>query len=94
MFDLFRSREKTVRIMLGGLLLVVAVSMLTYLIPNYNTGGPTGREMIIAEIGGDTITLPEVQKIVQMTMRSRQLPAGASQGMTFSNDRFDVRSMT
>lgn len=75
MFDLFRSREKTVRIMLGGLLLVVAISMLTYLVPNYNTGGPTGSEMIIAEIGSDTITMPEVQKIVQMTMRSRQLPA-------------------
>ena len=74
MFDLFRSREKTVRIMLGGLLLVVAVSMLTYLVPNYNTGGSTGSEMVIAEVGNDTITLPEVQKIVQMTMRSRQLP--------------------
>jgi len=75
MFDLFRSREKTVRIMLGGLLLVVAVSMLTYLIPNYNTGAGPGSEMVIAEIGKDTITLAEVQKIVQMTMRSRQLPA-------------------
>jgi len=74
MFDLFRSREKTVRIMLGGLLLLVAVSMLTYLIPNYNTGGPTGSEMVIAEIGKDRITLPEVQRIVQMTMRNRQLP--------------------
>src|SRR5258705_8109183 len=75
MFDLFRSREKTVRIMLGGLLLVVAVSMLTYLIPNYNNGSTPGSEMVIAEVGKDTITLQEVQKIVQMTMRSRQLPA-------------------
>jgi peptidyl-prolyl cis-trans isomerase D len=74
MFDLFRSREKSVRIMLGGLLLVVAISMLTYLIPNYNQGGATGNEMVIAEIGKDTITLPEVQRLVQMTMRNRQLP--------------------
>src|SRR5689334_19781051 len=75
MFDLFRSREKTVRIMLGGLLFVVAISMLTYLIPNYNTGNGTGSEMVVAEVGKETITLPEVQKIVQMTMRNRQLPA-------------------
>src|SRR5215467_2925697 len=74
MFDLFRSREKSVRILLGGLLLVVAISMLTYLIPNYNQGGGMGSDMIVAEIGKETITLPEVQRLVQSTMRSRQLP--------------------
>ena len=72
MFDLFRSREKSVRILLGFLLLVVAVSMLTYLIPNYNQGGSSGNDVIVAEIGKDTITLPEVQRLVQMTMRNRQ----------------------
>src|SRR3954447_7940667 len=75
MFDLFRSREKSVRILLGFLLLVVAVSMLTYLIPNYNVGGSSSNDVIVAEIGKDTITLPEVQRLVQMTMRNRQLPA-------------------
>jgi peptidyl-prolyl cis-trans isomerase D len=75
MFDLFRSREKSVRILLGGLLLVVAISMLTYLIPNYNTGGGTGNEMIVAEVGKESITLPEVQRLVQATMRNQQLPA-------------------
>jgi peptidyl-prolyl cis-trans isomerase D len=74
MFDLFRSREKSVRILLGALLLLVALSMLTYLVPNYNTGTNTS-DMIIAEIGKDeVITLPEVQRLIQNTVRGRQLP--------------------
>lgn len=74
MFDLFRSRDKAVRILLGGLLLVVALSMLTYLVPSYNTGGsPT--DVVVAEIGKDTITLPEVQQVIQNNVRNRQLPA-------------------
>ena len=63
MFDLFRSREKAVRILLGGILLLVSLSMLTYLIPNYNTGDSS--DMVVAQIGSDTITLPEVQRNVQ-----------------------------
>jgi peptidyl-prolyl cis-trans isomerase D len=73
MFDLFRSRDKAVRILLGAMLLLVALSMLTYLIPNYGTGG-AGTDMVIAEVGGDAITVQEVQHLVQTTMRSRQLP--------------------
>jgi peptidyl-prolyl cis-trans isomerase D len=74
MFDLFRSREKTVRIFLGALLLLVALSMLTYLVPSYGTGSNTS-DTIIAEIGkDDVITLPEVQRLIQNTVRGRQLP--------------------
>jgi peptidyl-prolyl cis-trans isomerase D len=73
MFDLFRSRDKAVRILLGAMLLLVALSMLTYLVPNYNTGGGTS-DTVIAEVGGDAITLQEVQHLVQNTVRSRQLP--------------------
>src|ERR1039457_6851922 len=74
MFDLFRSREKSVRILLGALLLVVALSMLTYLVPSYNTGSSSS-DMIVAEIGkDDVITLPEVQRLIQNTVRGRQLP--------------------
>ena len=73
MFDLFRSRDKAVRIGLGALLLLVALSMLTYLIPSYNTGSsPT--DAVVAEVGSDQITLPDVQRLIQNTVRGRQLP--------------------
>ncbi len=73
MFDLFRSRDKVVRIMLGGLLLVVALSMLTYLVPSYNLGGGDS-DQVVAQIGKDAITVPEVQQAVQMQLRGRQIP--------------------
>ena len=73
MFDLFRSRDKAVRILLGGLLLLVAFSMLTYLVPSYNTGSGAS-DVVVAEIGKEVITLPEVQQIVQMNLKRRQLP--------------------
>src|ERR1051326_311167 len=73
MFDLFRSRDKAVRIGLGALLVLVALSMLTYLIPSYNTGSsPT--DVVIADVGGEQITLPDIQRLIQNTVRGRQLP--------------------
>jgi peptidyl-prolyl cis-trans isomerase D len=74
MFDLFRSRDKAVRILLGGLLLLVAFSMLTYLVPNYSNGSSSGSDTVIAEIGKDSITLAEAQRLIQATVRGRQLP--------------------
>ncbi len=75
MFDLFRSREKYVRIFLGALLLIVALSMLTYLIPTYDTGASSPSGQVVAQIGKDVITMPDVQRLIQNNMRNRQLPA-------------------
>ena len=75
MFDLFRSRDKAVRILLGVILVVVSFSMLTYLIPNFNAGSSDPSDMVVAEIGKDRLTLPEVQTMIQQTMRGRQIPA-------------------
>src|SRR6476646_1378206 len=73
MFDLFRSRDKAVRILLGALLVVVGFSMLTYLVPSYNNGA-SANDVVIAEVGKEAITLPEIQRLIQNTMRGRQLP--------------------
>jgi peptidyl-prolyl cis-trans isomerase D len=62
-----------VRILLGALLGVVALSMLTYLVPNYNTGSSSS-DLVVAEIGNEKITLPDMQRMIQMTIRGRQLP--------------------
>ena len=73
MFDLFRSRDKAVRMLLGGLLVLVALSMLTYLVPSYNAGGGPG-DTVVAEIGKEALTMPEVAKVLQQQMRNRQMP--------------------
>ncbi len=77
MFDLFRSRDKAVRILLTVMLGLVAVSMVTYLIPGSGTGSSGASaddKTIVAEVGKDEITAQEVSKAVQNMTRSRQLP--------------------
>ncbi len=74
MFDLFRSRDKAVRILLGALLVVVGLSMLTYLIPSYGGGGADAGSQIVATVGDQTVTQTDVQRLIQNVMRGRQLP--------------------
>lgn len=74
MFNLFRSRDKVVRFFLGALLILVSLSMLTYLIPSYGSGSGEG-DTVIADVGKDQVTLLEVQRQLQQAMRNRQVPA-------------------
>jgi peptidyl-prolyl cis-trans isomerase D len=76
MFDLFRSRDKAVRITLSVLLGLVALSMVTYLIPTSGTDtGSTADRTVVASIGREEITSQEVTKVIQNMTRSRQLPS-------------------
>ncbi len=76
MFDLFRSGERSKRILLGALLVLVALSMLTYLIPSYNNGsGDSTSGSVVADVAGTEITTADVQKLVQATMKNKQFPA-------------------
>ncbi len=74
MFDLFRSREKSVRYLLGGLLGLVALSMVITLIPGIGGGTTTRDDQVVAEIGKDTITTREVQNQLQEALRGKQIP--------------------
>ncbi len=73
MFDLFRSRDKAVRYLLGALLGVVALSMVVTLIPGYGTPSQD-QGMVVAEVGKDQITVRQVQSVMQNVVRSRRVP--------------------
>src|SRR5271154_5396190 len=72
MFDLFRSRDKLVRIMLGAILLVVAASMVTYLVPNSGLGSTGGDESVLVEVAGQKLTQRDFQKRFESTMQNQQ----------------------
>ncbi len=75
MFDLFRSRDKAVRILLSVILGVVAISMVTYLIPGAGTSGMSaGDDSVIAKVGDQKITTQAALQAVSRAMRQRQLP--------------------
>ena len=75
MFDLFRSRAKAVRILLGAMLGMVALSMLVYLIPGSGTSSTTNQsDQIVAEIGKDVLTLRDVEVGIQQQLRTSQIP--------------------
>jgi peptidyl-prolyl cis-trans isomerase D len=77
MFDLFRSRERNTRIVLGVLLGVVALSMLIYLIPGgMGSGNSAGGDNVVASVAGDKITTADVQRTIQNITRGQNLPKG------------------
>jgi peptidyl-prolyl cis-trans isomerase D len=74
MFDLFRSSEKGKKILLSVVLGVVALSMLLYLIPG--AGAPTSsgaNDQIVAEIGGEQITVRQVEQGIRNVLQGRQV---------------------
>src|SRR4051794_21150908 len=74
MFDLFRSRDKAVRYLIGGILGIVALSMVTYLIPNYQNSNATPTNPIIFEVGGEQVTASDAQAAFQQSSQGRLPP--------------------
>jgi peptidyl-prolyl cis-trans isomerase D len=73
MFDVFRSRDKAVRYLLGAILGFVALSMVVTLIPGYGTPSK-GTEQIVAEVNKEPITVREVQMTLQSALKNKSIP--------------------
>jgi peptidyl-prolyl cis-trans isomerase D len=75
MFDLFRSRAKAVRILLGAMLGIIALSMLVYLIPgNGMTTAADSSDQVVADIGSSTVTVAEIEQQLRNALQNQRLP--------------------
>jgi len=78
MFDLFRRRDKAVRYLLGGVLLMIAFSLVVTLIPGFGSSTPTDdRNDTVAKIGDDKVTVRDAVVSIQNVMRRQNVPASA-----------------
>src|SRR5216684_4294351 len=72
----------TLKIVLGALLVLIALSMVAYLVPTGGTGSILGAGAppagVLATIGDQQVTVPEVQREARAMIR-QQLPQGGAQ---------------
>ncbi|MBM3724447.1 MAG: hypothetical protein FJW40_03345 [Acidobacteria bacterium] len=77
MFQLFRNRDTAFRYVLGGMLTLIAVSMVVTLIPGFGSGsGASGDDQTVAEVGDSVVTEREVRLQAQNMVRGGGVPAG------------------
>ena len=74
MFDLFRSRAKAVRILLGAMLTIVALSMLVYLIPGAGTPVGNADDQVVAEIGKEPVTVQQIDLQIRNILQGAKVP--------------------
>jgi peptidyl-prolyl cis-trans isomerase D len=74
MIKFLQSGNKAAKYILGGFLLILAASMVTYLIPGFASDMAPGRTGVVAKVGGQEIHNDEVAKMVQQQTRGQQLP--------------------
>ena len=96
MFDLFRRRDKAVRYALGGVLVMIAFSLVITLIPGFGSSTPTDdRNATVAKIGDETVTVREAIGSIQNVMRRQNVPPSAVKSLvdTFIDSMVSSRVM-
>src|SRR6185437_12551965 len=76
MIRFLQSGNKAAKYILGGFLLVLTASMVTYLIPGFMSGSETTRSGVVATVAGQDIPTNDIQKAIQQQMRGKQIPPG------------------
>ncbi|MGC2696163.1 MAG: peptidylprolyl isomerase [Candidatus Angelobacter sp.] len=75
MIKFLQSGNKVAKYLLAGFLLVIAGSMVTYLIPGFMSDTTVSETGVIASVGGHEIRRDEVAKVVQGEQRQQNYPA-------------------
>lgn len=74
MIRFLQSGNKVAKYILGGFLLVLTASMVTYLIPGFMGDTANGPSGVLASVGGHEVTTEEVARVVQAQSRGQRIP--------------------
>lgn len=74
MIKFLQSGNKAAKYLLGGLLLIICGSMVTYLIPGFMSGTSLNSSGVIASVAGQDVTTAEVREAAQRMLRQRRYP--------------------
>jgi peptidyl-prolyl cis-trans isomerase D len=74
MIKFLQSGNKAAKYILAGFLLVLAASMVTYLIPGFTGDTGASETGVVASVGGHEIRRDEVARVVQAQARGNQIP--------------------
>jgi peptidyl-prolyl cis-trans isomerase D len=74
MIKFLQSGNKAAKYILAGFLLVLAASMVTYLIPGFMGNADVTETGVVASVGGHEIHREEIARLVQAQARGNQIP--------------------
>ena len=74
MIKFLQSGNKAAKYILAGFLLILAASMVTYLIPGFSSDTASGDTGVVATVAGHDIHRDEVARVVQAQARGNQIP--------------------
>jgi len=74
MIKFLQSGNKAAKYILAGFLLILAASMVTYLIPGFMGDTAAGQSGVLASVGGHEVTGEQVSRVVQAQARGQQIP--------------------